>query len=276
MSGSMSGLLERLWPARGNLRSASDSVVIELGVPYAGQRSQPKQHLDLFVPPCPTDAPMVLFVHGGAWKTQDRRYLQPWLGLYGNVGRALARRGLVVAVASYRQPDADESLHDLHHALATLRQQGEQRGAATQVVLVGHSAGAHLAAWLAHAVTPRVAGVVGMGGYYDPDAFARAMGRGSQRLRAIFGDGARWSVPAQLGPDSPPIFAVVAQRDPEPIRQAHAELREAARRAGSRCESWVAPGIGHMGLVLSMGRSIDRVSDRIARFAHGCMGSRSS
>ena len=271
----MPGLLETLWPARGNLRSASGSVVVEPGVPYAGQQSQPKQHFDLFLPPCPADAPMVLFIHGGAWKPQDRRFLRSWLGLYSNVGRALAHRGLVVAVASYRQPDADESLHDLHHALATLRWQGERRGAAPEVVLIGHSAGAHLAAWLAHAVTPPVAGVVGMGGYYDPSTFARAMGRGGARLRAIFGDDPRWNVRSQLGPDSPPIFAIVAERDPEPIRQAHAELDEAARHAGSRCESWVVPEVGHMGLVLSMGRSIDRVSDRIARFVHGCAGPRS-
>src|SRR5437660_9187330 len=57
-----------------------------------------KHRLDLFLPRGHRDYPVVLFVHGGAWLHGDKSFL----GIYGAVGRSLARRGIGVAVTNYR------------------------------------------------------------------------------------------------------------------------------------------------------------------------------
>lgn len=62
---------------------------------------EPKHRLDLYVPKSVSGRfPVVLFVHGGFWRGQDRRYLQAFSGIYGNVGVALAKRGIGAAVMS--------------------------------------------------------------------------------------------------------------------------------------------------------------------------------
>lgn len=77
-----------------------------------------KSSVDLYVPEqtCSGHAPIVLFVHGGGWRRGDKaawKYfisrdinllaaIVYWMyGLYGNVGKALARRGIACAVMSY-------------------------------------------------------------------------------------------------------------------------------------------------------------------------------
>jgi hypothetical protein len=56
-------------------------------------------------PSIPDDVTICVFFHGGAWKKFGRR---TWIGLHQNVGFALAKEGIVVAVPSYRL--SEESL----------------------------------------------------------------------------------------------------------------------------------------------------------------------
>src|SRR5215207_8052796 len=86
---------------RGSVRIAHDQV-------YVPGSKNPRHQLDLFLPTSGAGPwPVAIFVHGGFWKAQDRRLLQPVTGLYGNVGVALANRGIATAVVSYRQdPEA--------------------------------------------------------------------------------------------------------------------------------------------------------------------------
>lgn len=127
---------------------AQDVVEIERDIPY--DTGNARQKLDLFMPRGVDDVPIVVFVHGGFWIRQAKDYFQPFVGLYGNVGIALARRGIGVAVIDYRLVPAvtfDEEYADVAHALAWVQDHIATRGGdPSRIVLAGHSAGGHMTA----------------------------------------------------------------------------------------------------------------------------------
>ncbi len=99
--------------------------------------------LDLFVPQGGKDYPVVVFIHGGAWATGDK-------GNHEIKGKYFAERGFIFASINYRlYPEVDYSAQaqDVAKALTWLYQNASQYGGdKTKLFLIGHSAGAHLAA----------------------------------------------------------------------------------------------------------------------------------
>ncbi len=95
---------------------------------------------------------VVVLLHGGFWKPEwDRRHTR-------TMARALADAGWVVAAPEYRRVRAGGgwpvSAQDVHLAVSRLpgllRGLGLSRGLAdTRLTVTGHSAGGHLALWLA-------------------------------------------------------------------------------------------------------------------------------
>jgi acetyl esterase/lipase len=87
--------------------------------------------------------PLIVLIHGGFWKpAYDRAHAQP-------MAQALAEAGWSVLMLEYRripgQPDA--MLQDIACAIAALP--GQVQGHNGKLLLVGHSAGGHLALWAA-------------------------------------------------------------------------------------------------------------------------------
>lgn len=114
--------------------------------------SDPRQRMDVYMPAVPAATgtrPVLVFVHGGAWMMGDRvraarlpAKLQHWV----------VDRGWIVVSVGYRLvPDVPVSgqLQDVAQALARVQQQAATWGGdASRLLLMGHSAGAHLAALL--------------------------------------------------------------------------------------------------------------------------------
>ncbi|CAM9342122.1 unnamed protein product, partial [Ectocarpus sp. 12 AP-2014] len=148
-----------------------------LDVPYyeGDDACEEKHRLDVYIPSAPFPRPRsrtCLFVHGGSWQRGDRRHPAVPDQFYGNVGRAFAAKGLVGLVMSYRlAPEVQhpEQVRDVARAIRWARDNASRYGGdGDDLVLVGHSAGAHLAAlsladgrWLEEAgvlaPTPRAA-----------------------------------------------------------------------------------------------------------------------
>lgn len=106
-----------------------------------------RQQVDLYTPDDAVgDAPLVVFVHGGGWQIGNRSLVQA-------KPQHFKEAGYVFASAGYRLlPDApvEQQAADLGAALKALRAQAETGGFDPDtIVLMGHSAGAHLAALVA-------------------------------------------------------------------------------------------------------------------------------
>lgn len=139
----------------GDLRAyfAADVVETNENVSYVEGSDNPRQQLDLYTPRGLDSFPVVVFVHGGYWVGQDKDYFAPIFGLYGNVGRALAKRGIACAVINYRLvPDVtfEQQLADVATAVRWTHDHIQDYGGdRNRVVLAGHSAGGHMTALLA-------------------------------------------------------------------------------------------------------------------------------
>lgn len=133
-------------------------------VPVPGQReiaygSDPKQRLDFAVPAVHNlPLPLVVFVHGGGWSIGDKA------SGTGAKAAHFVGKGYAFASLNYRLvPNAtvEQQAADIASAIAYLRAQAP--GLAiypNRIVLMGHSAGAHLAALVASDPTYlRAAGV---------------------------------------------------------------------------------------------------------------------
>jgi arylformamidase len=127
-------------PARG---SAGPTVLRNLA--YG---PDPKQAVDVYLPPTPRNAPILIAVHGGAWRIGDktnRRFWQEKVRHWGD-------KGWVVVSVNYRMlPEADplEQAGDVARAIAFVQGNAARWGGdAGAITLMGHSAGAHLAALL--------------------------------------------------------------------------------------------------------------------------------
>ena len=134
----------------------------------------PQNRLDVYVPEKPATASrsIIVFWHGGRWEFGDKSD-------YRFVGAALAEVGYVVVVANYRHyPQVkmpgfmDDAARAAQWAVAHADDFGGDR---RRLYLMGHSAGAHMAALLAldtrylaaAGQPPRIAGVIGLSGPYD-------------------------------------------------------------------------------------------------------------
>ncbi|VAW12480.1 putative esterase [hydrothermal vent metagenome] len=95
--------------------------------------------IDIFRPKVDRNGPLALFIHGGYWRSLDRK-------LFSHMAAGLIENGVPVALASYRLcPEVAVTgiIGDMQSAACWLWSQYNRR-----LLAVGHSAGGHLAACL--------------------------------------------------------------------------------------------------------------------------------
>jgi acetyl esterase/lipase len=233
-------------------RAVSDrDVVITRGQAYG---AAPRQTLDVYAPkiPCP-DGPIVIFWYGGSWKRGSK-------GAYAFVGSALAARGVTTVVPDYRlYPEVRFPDFVVDGASAyrwTVRSLAERVGtSARPVFLMGHSAGAHTAALLAYdtaylaATNLKPSGFIGLAGPYafDPTTW--------NSTKAIFAtansaDSARPVTFIKSG--APPSLLLHGADDTTVKPFNFKDVAVALQAVGTPVEQALYPGIGHVGLVLSL------------------------
>lgn len=238
-----------------NATASKADVVVQRDVIY-----DPAHHLalDVYRPRDARNAPVVVFFYGGSWKSGKRQW-------YDWAGEALAKRGLVVVIPDYRlwpKVRLDGFMQDAAHAVAwTHAHASEYGGNPSSLFLMGHSAGAHIAAllstdghWLAGVgMHPRqLSGFIGLAGPYDflplkdPDFVDMFGSTHEAQLRSQpvhFVDG-----------DEPPMLLMQGSADKVVEPRNATSLAAAMKREGESAEVKMFPDIGHVALLLAMSR----------------------
>lgn len=222
---------------------------------------------ELRLPTGPGPHPVAIVLHGGCWLAEYD------LGYVSGLAAALAEAGVATWSIEYRRV-GDEgggwpgTFRDVADAADFLRALAPGQGLdLNRVIAVGHSAGGHLALWLAaRAALPAedplrggpplsLQGVVALAGIPDLASYASPSGCGAA-VEGLLG-GAPGAVPERVLRGSPiemvPLglrqVLVIGGLDPiVPAQQARA-YAAAARRAGDELEIREVEGAGHFELV---------------------------
>lgn len=241
------------------------------GVAYG---SDPRQQLDVYQPlagaATPAATPLVVFFYGGNWKGGER-------GDYRFIGEALASQGAVVVIPDYRlypQVRYPDFLHDSAAAVRWAFMHARELGAdPSNVVVMGHSAGAYNAAMLAldsrwlGPQRERLAGFIGMAGPYD---FLPIENPDTQRAFSWPGTPADSQPITHVNAKAPRTLLIAPEKDNlvNPQRST-VGLGERLRAAGVDTTVRVLPGVSHttvIGAIARPLRGLAPVWPEVARF----------
>ncbi len=234
-------------------------------VALAGGRygPDPAQCVEVIAPSQPAAAPrpVLVFFHGGSWRSG-----QP--GDYHFIGRTFARAGYVVILPGYRLvPEGryPAMLEDGAEALAWTRDHAAEHGGdPTRVAVMGHSAGAYIAAmlglerqWLGRAGVPDgfITGVVGLSGPYDFFPWT------SKSARDAFGhvtDPGRTQPISYVRSDAPPMLLLTGDSDTTVKPRNARALAKALSNAGALTEPIVLSEVDHSGTVMKLAAPFSR------------------
>lgn len=226
------------------------SFIRTTGLPYG---KDARQRLDVYSPKT-GQHPVVIFFYGGSWSTGEKSN-------YAFVGAALAAHGYVAVIPDYRlYPQVRFPLFVVDAAQATAwvrRHARDFGGDPNRIVLMGHSAGAHIAALLAlddeylvQANVPpsSIVGLIGLSGPY-------ALVPDTDELHAIFTSPytpADWQPVRFASPRAPPTLLLQGLSDTVVSAVQSQQLRDALQSHGSAVESHFYPHRGHADTVASM------------------------
>lgn len=214
-----------------------------------------RQRLDVYRPrTLRHPAPVVVFLYGGRWQEGSR-------DLYRLLGDAMTRQGWIVVVPDYRlypQVGFPAWVEDGARAVRWAHDHAARLGGdPSDIVIVGHSAGAHSAAllalderWLREAGVARqsIRGVVSLAGpvdtrWTDPD------------VQALMGPPEGWpaTYPAtHVDGTAPPLLLLHGGGDETVSPRNSATLAERIRARGGCAASKVYPGVGHVEIVVAL------------------------
>lgn len=233
-----------------------------------GQHS--RQGVDIYSPRNAKDAPVVVFFYGGRWekgKKADYRF----------VGEALASHGYVAMIPDYRvYPELKfpTFVEDGAQAVRWAREHAHEYGGNPgRLFVMGHSAGAHIAAMLAldGEFLARVggsrewlSGMIGLAGAYDFLPFT------DDDIKAIFGPPERY---AQTQPinfvdgHNPPILLLHGKTDTTVYPKNSINLAARIKEKGGQVTTIIYPVMSHVRIVACMaapirftGHTLDDVS----------------
>jgi acetyl esterase/lipase len=225
--------------------------------------SDPLQVVDVWLPAGRGPFPTVLMIHGGCWQTDVAdRHLMDW------VSNDLKRRGIAVWNIDYRGVDRPGGGYpgtflDAAAAADALRDHAREFDLDTShIVAVGHSAGGHLALWLAgrprlpassalHSARPLpIAAVVSLGGLPDLELETKVDNGCGKTVSATVAGGhyAETSVP-RLAPLGVRQYLVNGLDDPIIPTLLATDYQKKMRAAGDKVTvDWI-PASGHFELI---------------------------
>jgi acetyl esterase/lipase len=215
----------------------------------------PRQKFDIYVPDgLSAPAPVIVFFYGGSWQSGRRQD-------YKAFGQAMVSKGIITVIADYRlypQVTYPAFVQDGAAAFDLVRRTiASYGGDPKRIFLAGHSAGGYIAVMLASdpqflkqagSDISQVAGVIGMAGPYDflplrdPKLIAIFHGPDDPRILPI----------THIDGPRPPMLLLTGSADDTVEPGNAARMTARLRRFDSPVKEIVYPGVGHIGIILSL------------------------
>lgn len=239
--------------------SPDDHYTRHTDLPYG---DAPRQRLDVYVPESVSaPAPLVVFFYGGGWKSGSK-------DKYEFVASSLTNAGFVVVLPDYRlhpQVSFPVFVQDAARAVAWARDAATRYGADPDgIYLMGHSAGAHIAAllatderWLGETGVGRasVAGLLGLSGPYD------FLPIESGYLLEVFPEPRGTSQPIRHVDAGVPPTLLIHGRDDKVVEPGNSErFAQALREAGVSVRTEFYDDTGHRRVAAALAPPLDFLS----------------
>jgi acetyl esterase/lipase len=232
-----------------NLMAWQCGIEITRSIPY-GEGA--RRTLDVYRPNAAAAAPVVVFFYGGSWQTGSKQ-------IYQFVAAALAQQGYVAVVPDYRvYPEIRYPgfLEDSARALRWVKDNAARFGGdPNKLFVMGHSAGAYMAAMLALDsrwlrtvdMTPDrdISGLIGISGPYD------FLPLRDGTLQTIFGgaNDATTQPINYVSPGAPPALLVTGANDDTVNPGNSARLGARLHAAGDAATVLTYPRVGHLSII---------------------------
>lgn len=221
-----------------------------LKVPYG---AGPEATLDLFTPPPGTgNAPVLMFIHGGFWKSLDA-------ATFSFVGGAFAPRGGLVAVIDYPLIPSVRMEGIVDHvgqALRWLSQHAQAFGGdPRRLYVAGHSAGGQLTAialdpgWQRQHAIPvgAVKGGVAISGVFELEPLRRSFQQDT--LSFTEEEAALWSPLRHVPKGAAPLVVTVGGSETQEFVDQSLEIADAWRAAGNAVDLHVVAMANHIDIL---------------------------
>ena len=235
----------------------------------------PRQKLDVFVPEgLSGPAPVHIFIHGGYWRANDREN-------YHFVAESVLRAGAIAVFPEYTlMPGARmaQLVHEVRQAAMWVGGHiAEHGGDPARISASGHSAGAHLASYLA-ALAPhehgfpatRIKALLLVSGIYDLRPITTSFLQPEIGLTPD--EVNEWSPCEATQAPETRITLAVGKAETEPFHLQAQDFAFAAGRRGAQVERLTISAHDHMTIVRDMGRPETRMGQLVMEAVERSVG----
>lgn len=261
----------------------ADDPKAHKGLPYAEPKNE-RQMLDVYAPAKGKDLPVVLWIHGGGWRAGDKASVQ-------KKPQAFADKGFVFVSTNYRfvpKVTVKEMAGDIAKAIRWVHDHAQEYGGDPKSIFVmGHSAGAHLAALVC--TDDRYLKAEGLplsiikgcmpvdvsvydipkrikeGGSLKPGAISATFGETEESQRDLSP-----ATHVAKGKNIPPFLILHVADRPETKAQSH-WLADKLKDAGIAAKVVAAEGTTHGTINANLGKAGDRPTEEMWAFLAGAL-----
>lgn len=255
----------------------ADEPKVQRGIPYAEPKNE-RQTLDVHAPTAGKDLPVVVWIHGGGWRRGDK-------GDVHHKPKAFIDKGFVLVSINYRfvpNVKVNQIAEDVAKAIRWTHDHAKEYGGdPKRIIVMGHSAGAQLAAlactddrYLKAEKLPLSiikACVPVDGDTYDvPLQIKTVEDKRAKSYRMTFGDEESQKNLSSVthvakGKNIPPFLILHVADHPETKAQSQ-RLVKALQDAGISAKAYPAAGKNHTTINNDLGQSGDRPTQELWEF----------
>ena len=248
--------LEKADPLKLPPTGLDDTVEARKDITYVDGKpeDEAKHKLDIYSPKGKTNLPVMVFFHGGSWRSGDRSN-------YPALGNKFAKAGFEVVVPSYRlmpgsphPAQVDDATAAMNWVIQNIAQYG---GDPKKIYVFGHSAGGHLAAYvgLNQKFWPNLKAVMPLSGVYDVSPIA-----------AFQKDADNASPIKHIQKGAPPFLITYCENDYPSLPDQARRFDAALRQAGDSSQLVYVPAENHITEIIDIVKDDDVTALSILHF----------